>query len=332
MPDPQRPKDFPVNDPWKRLSLREVFHEAARLYVRSWNEFFLPLIGLLGLGFTAGIAAGWWSKAQSWAADDAAAVAVGAMAALFVFLLFTPFGIAAAIHILLRRWGGVEARISRIRYYRLVGIFAYLVIPSAVLFGAFPLGLLAVVFFAWWLFAPHAVLIEGDGGRTAMRRSRMLSTGEFSATALPLLMTFSLVVIALFAAHRLIVSPPQGWTWNTEGAGFVRPLQQGESFDPSTGFLKAPDGRVTPVPDAATFDTSKNRLELPPPEPVPFGTALLWAGIPTLLAGFAEPFRWFVATLLYWNLRIRREGWSPELLVEELRDGNDDDGHPSESR
>lgn len=151
----------------------------------------------------------------------------------------------------------------------------------------------------------------------ALRRSRMLSQGEFGRTALPVALSLTLFYIGLVATLRLVPHHPPGFDVGEDGS-FVRTLLEGESYDPVTRILTTPDGRGVALPPEATYEEASRTLRLPAAPPVPLGVALAWVGIPWFLAGVLDPIRWFVLTLLYVNLRVRREGWTVEEMFAEL--------------
>ena len=278
----------------------------------------------------------------------AALVRIQASSALLAMVLMTPAGLVRTTRQVLRG-AGVTDPIPRVRYYRVAGAGLFLAIPSAVLISAFPIGVAALFFYVWWMFAPHASLLEGDGGRTALRRSRTLFVGEFSATALPVVITFALFLFALTMAQRLTPPGPKGFVLDESG-NYVRVLAEGETYNEQTRMLFLPDpvdprapsgsentptsptdslddpaGKLQSMPPEITYDPQAGTLTLAAPEPVPLSTTLLWAGPPLLLVILLDPIRWYVITLLYFNLRLRREGLTVEELREELLEESADE-------
>lgn len=238
-------------------------------------------------------------------------VASSTSTGLWVLLALTPLGVGRAFRV------GFGISFPRIRWYRVGGVVLYTLMPMGLLVKFFPLGLVAVLFCVWWGFAPLVVLVEGDGGRTALRRSRMLSQGEFGRTALPIVLSLTLFYIGLVATLRLVPHYPPGFDLAEEGS-FVRTLSEGESYDPVTRILTTPDGRGSALPPEVTYDAASRTLRLPATPPVPLGVALAWVGVPWFLAVVLDPIRWFVFVLLYVNLRVRREGWTREEMFAEL--------------
>jgi hypothetical protein len=139
---------------------------------------------------------------------------------------------------------------------------------SAILAGVQPglimvtLGLvLAGVLWIWYTFIPQTVVIEGEGGITAMKRSKYLVKGYF-------LKAFVLIVL-VFIAVALIT-------------GII-----------SFGIVKA------------LFFLGE------------YGQ-LLAEGTSNVVSVFLEPFRIAAVTLLYYDFRIRKEGFDLEIMAEEL--------------
>jgi hypothetical protein len=150
-----------------------------------------------------------------------------------------------------------------------------------------------------------------------LRRSRMLSFGEFGRTALPLALSLALFYGGLVASLRLVPHPPLGFSPVADGT-FVRTLAEGETYDPLTHILTTADGRGTSIPEEASYDATARTLRLPAVPTPSLRVVLAWAGVPWLLAGLLDPIRWFVIALLYTNLRVRREGWTPEEMLAEV--------------
>ena len=250
--------------------------------------------------------------------SDAEIVSGGVRWAALVMLLLTPFSTLTAVRILVREGSQVEVGFPGIRRYRLVGAALYLAIPLGVVVLVFPLGLLGLPFYVWWMFAPHAVLVEGDGGRTAARRSRTMFQGEFSATAFATIVSFVALLLTLAMVHNLVPGPPRGgFVLNEDDWLYVRQLGDDERYDPDTRILTQADGRSVAM-HGATYDEETRALTRPAPPPIPRTTALVWGGIPLILAGLLDPIRWLVSGLLYINLRTRREGLTLKSLLREL--------------
>ncbi|MDA1190903.1 MAG: hypothetical protein O3A46_04365 [Candidatus Poribacteria bacterium] len=304
-------------DPWRRYRPHTLLYGAARLYLKTVRRL-LPVAALLmGVGVAVGVVGAVFVRRQVAGASDASAVALGASWATLVYLSLSTFAIAPTINALLRVWTGERFTIPRIRYYRLVGAAIYLTVPAAVMSLTFPLGILILALYVWWMFVPHIVLLEGDGGRTAMRRSRTLSMGEFSGVALPTVIVFTLFFLALAMTQRLTPSPPSGFNVNDDG-DYVRALQEGESYAADTLIITGGDGKLTPMPPEAAYDEAARTLTLPAPEPPSLTVALLWGALPFFVAALFDPIRWVLIALLYWNLRMRREGLTLETLRQEL--------------
>ena len=318
-------------DPWRAYTALSLLREAARRYTSSVGAC-LPLsVGFAALGLALGAALTYVVTTFGGVTAPAELVRIQASSTLLAMVLMTPAGLARATRQVLRGVGVTDA-IPRVRYYRVAGAGLFLAIPASVLVSAFPVGVVALFFYVWWMFAPHASLLEGDGGRTALRRSRTLFVGEFSATALPVVITFALFLLALTMAQRLVPPGPKGFVLDESG-DYVRALAEGETYNEQTRMLFVPTGPADPadptnpdepmgklqsMPPEITYDGEARTLTLPAPEPVPLSTTLLWAGPPLLLAVLLDPIRWYVITLLFFNLRLRREGLTVEQLREEL--------------
>ncbi len=310
------------SSPWKRYSLGTFFLEVVRLYAGSFLSSLPVALIVLGVSLTAGVVGGYLAHLELPGMSFAGLVSGGARWAVFVSLVATPFTSAAGLRILLQRElereAGTALRFLKIRRYRLIGSAVYLALPLSLAALVFPIGLLALPFYVFWMFTPHAVLVEGDGGRTALRRSRTIFQGEFSATALPATISFVFLLLALTMAHNLVPGPPQGgFVLDKERDLYVRELGEDESYDPATRTLVASDGNRVAL-TGADYDEESRTLSRPAPPPVPASTALLWAGVPLVLAGILDPIRWLTQALLYINLRMRREGLTVSALLREL--------------
>ncbi|GIX06370.1 MAG: hypothetical protein KatS3mg115_0773 [Candidatus Poribacteria bacterium] len=307
------------SNPWQRYSFGGWLQLAALWYGRVLLPSLLVAVGLLlgggGISYwavRAVEAAGW---VRFFSPPERVSLAVSWT--LLLLLLATPFTTVWAFGRIARSWLGRRVPTPSVRWYRLVGVALYLWIPLGVLAGGFPLGLIALPIYVWWMFAPLVVVVEGEGGRAALRRSRYLSLGEFSATALPVVLSFALFFIGLTMAQRIVPHPPRGFQVTVEGK-YVRPLTEAEEYDPETRLITEADGRLTPVPEEAYYDAESRVLVIPAPEPLSAEAAWAWAGVPTALAALLDPIRWYLVALLYLGLRRRREGWSAEQLAREL--------------
>ena len=317
--DGPRPSGTPLlADPWKHYSLRGLLYEALRLYILSLPQTLPLAAAILVLAIGVGAAGALAALRELESFPISSAIASGVRMAVFTMLLLTPFSAARGLRIVIRRATGRDIRFPGVRWYRLVGATVYLAIPLGIVVLAFPLGVVGLLFYVLWMFAPHAVLVEADGGRTALRRSRTLFQGEFSATALPATIVFVAALVALAMSHNLVPGPPRGgFVLDKDRDMFVRELSEGDLYDPETRILTPADGNPIALHDVA-YDPDARTLTRPAPPPVPATTALLWAGIPLLVAGLLDPIRWLTQGLLYINLRSRREGLTLELLLEEM--------------
>jgi hypothetical protein len=132
-----------------------------------------------------------------------------------------------------------------------------------IMFGA----ILAGVLWIWYAFIPQTVVIEGEGGISAMKRSKYLVKGHF-------LKAFVLIVL-IFVAMSLV-----------------------------TG--------------VTSYGIQRALLILGQ-----YGTHLA-KGASNVVSVLLEPFRMAAMTLLYYDFRIRKEGFDLEIMAEELEADTDD--------
>ena len=125
-----------------------------------------------------------------------------------------------------------------------------------------------VILWIWFAFIPQTVVIDGEGGVSAMKRSKYLVKGFFGKT-------FVLLVL-LFLAISLI-----------------------------TGIISYSITRFLPI-----FDQYSSALG---------------AGAANVISVLLEPFRIAAMTLLYYDFRIRKEGFDLEIMAAELEADMDDD-------
>ena len=249
--------------------------DAFRLYrMTFWQTapaalLFLTIGAVLG-GLTAYAL---WVLAPPLGAEHAAA---GSAAALTCVLCLSPFGSALTARLAAAEWTNARPA-PGIRRLRLTASALFLALPSMVLVYAFPYGAIALVFSFWWMFAPHASLIEGDGGRAALRRSRMLTQGEFNAAALPGAVSLAAALIALMMIQVMRpAQPPHGFNDLQDGSYLYR-LKEGERYDAKANYLiKGEEQKAYPI--ETEYDAEMNVLRLPAQKPMPASAALLWGG------------------------------------------------------
>jgi len=128
--------------------------------------------------------------------------------------------------------------------------------------------ILAGVLWIWFAFIAQTVVIEGEGGISAMKRSKYLVKGYF-------LRAFALIIL-IFIAVALI-------------SGIT-------SYGIQRAFLFLGQYRIH-----------------------------LAKGASNVLSVLLEPFRIAAMTLLYYDFRIRKEGFDLEIMAEELEAGIGDD-------
>lgn len=309
-------------DPWRRRGLRALFMDAFRLYGAAFRQtapaaLLFLFIGAAFGGLTA--YALWVWLPLPFGAEHTAA---GSAVALTCVLCLSPFGSAMTARIAACAWTQTRPAVG-IRRLRLTGSAAYLAFPSIILVYAFPYGALALVFSFWWMFSPHAALIEGDGGRAALRRSRMLSLGEFNAAALPGAISLSAALVALMMIQAMRpVPPPRGFN-ELESGYYIYRLQEGERYDPKANYLIQGEEQ-TAYPSETEYAPDMNAIRLPAPEPTGAAAALLWTALPTAAAALLEPVRWWAQCLLYYQFRLRNEGVSPEQIAADMEEEADE--------
>jgi len=128
--------------------------------------------------------------------------------------------------------------------------------------------ILSAVLWIWYTFIPQTVVLEGEGGLSAMKRSKYLVKGHFVKAFVLLILVY--IAMALIAE---IVS-----------FGIMRGLF----------FLGQYSG---PLAEGAS----------------------------NVLSVLLEPFRIAAITLLYYDFRIRKEGFDLEIMAEELESDMKDD-------
>lgn len=125
-------------------------------------------------------------------------------------------------------------------------------------------GILACVLWVWFAFIPQTVVIEGEGGISAMKRSKYLVKGNFIKVFIMLILVF--IAIAL-------------------------------------------------ITEIISFGVEKSFFFLGQ-----YSSALA-EGASNVILVILEPFRIAVVTLLYYDFRIRKEGFDLEIMAEELEAG-----------
>jgi hypothetical protein len=127
---------------------------------------------------------------------------------------------------------------------------------------------LAGVLWIWYTFIPQTVVLEGEGGISAMKRSKYLVKGHFFKAFVLLILVYIAIVLIIQIA----------------------------SFGVAKGFFFLGQYAV----------------------PLAEGTS-------NVVSVLLEPFRIAAITLLYYDFRIRKEGFDLEIMAEELESGIKDD-------
>jgi hypothetical protein len=122
-------------------------------------------------------------------------------------------------------------------------------------------GIMACVLWVWYAFIPQTVIMESEGGISAMKRSKYLVKGYF-------LKVFILVILVLMALALIM---------EILAFGIMKSLF----------FLGAYSGTLA-------------------------------EGASNVISIIFEPFRIIIVTLLYYDLRIRKEGFDLEIMAEEV--------------
>lgn len=135
-------------------------------------------------------------------------------------------------------------------------------------------GVLAGVLWIWYAFIPQTVVLEGEGGISAMKRSKYLVKGSFIKAFVLIVLVFIAVIliteIASFSIFKLLSLLGQYGDLLAGGAS---------------------------------------------------------TGLSNVISILLEPFRIAAMTLLYYDFRIRKEGFDVEIMAEELESDIDTDYH-----
>ncbi|MFC1719406.1 hypothetical protein ACFL6S_37495 [Candidatus Poribacteria bacterium] len=181
---------------------------------------------------------------------------------LFIIPLLTAAMTIAISHRLLDREIGITEAYSKLlkTLSPLLGtiLLSGIVIGAGFMFFVIP----GIFLWIWFAFIPQTVIFDGEGGVSAMKRSKHLVKGFFGKT-------FILLVLLFLAASLITEMISYGIT----------------RFLPSA----------------------------------------LGIGAANVVSVLIEPFKISAMMLLYYDLRIRKEGFDLEIMAEELEAGMDDD-------
>ena len=194
-------------------------------------------------------------------------ILVKALEPLFIVPILMAAMTMAMSELFLGRDIGVIEAYSRIlkRFFPLLGT---ILLSGIVIVLGFMLIIPGVLMWIWFAFIPQTVVIDGEGGVSAMKRSKYLVKGFFGKT-------FVLVVL-IFIAISLI-----------------------------TGIISYSISRFLPF-----LDQYSNALG---------------AGAANVISVLLVPFKIAAMTLLYYDFRIRKEGFDLEIMAAELEADIDDD-------
>ena len=194
-------------------------------------------------------------------------ILVKALEPLFIVPILMAAMTMAMSELFLGRDIGVIEAYSRIlkRFFPLLGT---ILLSGIVIVLGFMLIIPGVLMWIWFAFIPQTVVIDGEGGVSAMKRSKYLVKGFFGKTFL--------LQALIFVAISLI-----------------------------TGIISYSITRFMPIPDQYSNT--------------------LGAGAANVISVLLEPFRIAAMTLLYYDFRIRKEGFDLEIMAAELEADIDDD-------
>ncbi len=179
---------------------------------------------------------------------------------LFIVPILTAAMTMAISERFLNREIGIAEAYSRIlrRFFPLLGTI--LIAGIVIGIGFMVLIIPGLILWVWFAFIPQTVVIEGEGGIGAMKRSKYLVKGYFART-------FALFIL-IFIAVSLVTGV----------------ISYGITRFPFLGQYSRPLGE----------------------------------GAANVISVLLEPFRIAAMTLLYYDFRIRKEGFDLEIMAEEL--------------
>lgn len=187
--------------------------------------------------FSAALWAAILPSARRGNAPFGVALTVSLLSALLAYPITSPPPIASAAYDLIGEKGGVYRSFRRTfkAFFPLLGTFIIWLVFMGIglaLF-AFP----AFLLYVRYCLAPHAVVIEGEGGYGAMRRGKAILEGEFGRGMAVMLFALFAEVLAgqLIGTALLSVRGAEGFGagWEYLALGFALPLL----FDPFRAML-----------------------------------------------------------------------------------------------
>ncbi|RKX99572.1 hypothetical protein DRP77_13020 [Candidatus Poribacteria bacterium] len=176
-------------------------------------------------------------SAQRGGAPFGVALTVSVLSALIAYPITSPPPIASVAYELIGERGGIGRPFRRTFkvFFPLLGTFIMWLIFMGIglaLF-AFP----ALLLYVRHCLAPHAVIIEGEGGYGAMRRGKAILEGEFGRGMAVMLFALFAEVLAgqLIGTALLLLKGAEGFGagWEYLILGFILPLL----FDPFRALL-----------------------------------------------------------------------------------------------
>lgn len=187
-------------------------------------------------------------------------------------VFIVPILTAAMTTAISERYLGMDIDISEAysrawkRFFPLLGT---ILITGIIIVAGFMLFVIpGLVLWIWFAFVPQTVIIEAEGGVSAMKRSKYLVKGFFGKTFI--------LLILIFIAISLVT-------------GMI-----------SFGITKL-------LPFLGQYSTA------------------LGYGAANVVSVLLEPFKVAAMVLLYYDFRIRKEGFDLEVMAEELEASMDDD-------
>jgi hypothetical protein len=187
---------------------------------------------------------------------------------LFVVPILTAAMTMAISELFLGRDIGITQAYSKL-VSRLLPLFGTILLSGAIIAVGFMLFVIPGLFlWVWFALIPQTVVIDGEGGISAMKRSKYLVKGHTGKT-------FILLVLIFLAASLV------------------------------QGMISFGIGRFLPIPGDYSV--------------------ALGAGVANVVSVLLEPFKVGAMIFLYYDFRIRKEGFDLEIMAAELEADMGDD-------
>ncbi len=248
---------------FRELTVGGIFRESLVLYREMWTQLLLIVApsAIISAIIYFFIFAGQPDLTGSPSASAAAPATLLFVAfVLFLSLAATTLGITA----ISERFLGASVTISR-AYLRFADVFfpliGTLVFASIIIVaGLFTFVIPGLVIYGWFCLAPAVVIIEGEGGIGALKRSYVIVKGYWNKAffAVVLLAVLQIIVASLIYSVSKMLGAFAGTAEFSEFLSILLPLL------------------------------------------------------------FVEPFKIAATTLLYYDLRIRKEGYTIQTMADEI--------------